>query len=371
VAFVCAALTISKPNLAWARDPEIANLSSLAAEAGFNSPPLTVCESRLLKAVAIGSGDIANCGQDVGSPVPKESRGSLQPYDVRARLIRWLIVDPKAVKLVDPRGIRLHGARVVDELDLSFLMVPFPLDFKKCRFIDLFDIRKAQVLALDFTGSWITGIAGDSITVAKDVFLRNGFRSDGEVSPLGATIGGDVDCDRGTFNNPNGDALSLDRTDVKGDVFLSDGFSSSGEVALAGATIGGQLACAGGTFANPTGDALNAQNIHVKADVLLRDGFHSIGAVRMTGAMIGGNLDCGAGTFENAGGSALRAGNIRVKLDVFLDNGNDQAYAKKYFHANGSVRLAGSNIEGRLHVDGQSLPERAHSKPKGQPSRAI
>jgi hypothetical protein len=354
VALIWAALVLSGPGPAWARDADAASLAALAGDAGFNSPPLTTCEGALLKAVAIGADDIANCGHAVNDPIPKENGGSLQPYDVRASLIRWLVVDPRAVKLVDPRGIRLHGARIVHELDLSFLIVPFPLDFGYCRFTDFIDMRKTQVLALDFESAWVAGIAGDSITVAKDMFLRQGFRSDGNVNLMGATIGGDLDCTGGTFNNPKDYALSLQRIDVKGEIFLSHGFISNGEVGLAGAKIGGDLNCIEGTFTKPTegSEALSADGIEVKGDVFMRDGFHAIGEVRMTGATIGGDLDCGAGIFDNAGGSSLQAGNIRVRLDVFLDDGNTAPYAAKYFHTTGDVRLAGANIQGRVRVYG-------------------
>jgi hypothetical protein len=348
-ALLCAALAISKPNLAWARDPGLANLLALAEEAGFNRPPLTVCESRLLKAVAIGTVEDADCGHDPGAPAPKESGGSLQPYDVRAKLIRWLIVDPKAVKLVDSRGIRLYRARVVDELNLSFLTVPFPLVFGNCTFTHRIDIRNARAPMLDFEGSWVTGIAGDSITVATDVFLRHGFQSAGEVNLAGATIGGDLDCVRGTFNSPKGYALNLKRVDVTGDVFLSDRFSAKGEVTLNGANIGGDLNCGGGTFSNPPGDALSAHGIDVSGDVLLSDGLHGFGAVRLTNATIGGNLDCGAGIFDNAGGFALDAANIRVKRNILLD-GTLTSYTEKPFYTNGYVRLDGANIEGTLYA---------------------
>jgi hypothetical protein len=177
VALIWAALALSGPGLAWARNVDAVNLGALAAHTGFNSPPLTTCESTLLKAVAMGSDEVANCGHAVNDPIPKESGGSLQPYDVRASLIRWLIIDPRAVKLVDPRGIRLHGACIVHELDLSFLIVPFPLDFGYCRFTDPIDMRKTQVLALDFEGARVAGIAGYSITVAKDVFFARGFEA--------------------------------------------------------------------------------------------------------------------------------------------------------------------------------------------------
>ena len=46
--------------------------------------------------------------------------------------------------------------------------------------------------------------------------------------------------------------------------FLSDGFNAQGEVSLLGASIGGQLVCRGGTFTNEDGDALNGATMQVE-----------------------------------------------------------------------------------------------------------
>ena len=45
---------------------------------------------------------------------------------VRASLIRWMCVDPDAVKLIDPKGIRVMGARITGGLNLAHVRVPAP-----------------------------------------------------------------------------------------------------------------------------------------------------------------------------------------------------------------------------------------------------
>jgi len=207
-------------------------------------------------------------------------------------------------------------------------------------------------------------LSADRIKVTGSVFLRNGFSSEGEVRLLGAEIGGSLSCRGSTFKNParkdaedSGKALLADGIRVTGDVFLNDGFSAEGEVRLLGAEIGGDLSCERGTFKNPaqkdvpgSGDALSADRMKVKGSVFLRNGFSAEGEVRLLGAEIGGDLDCERGTFKNAAqkgvegsGEALNADRMKVKGSVFLNNG---------FRSEGEVRLLGAEIGGDLSCRG-------------------
>ena len=84
-----------------------------------------------------------------------------------------------------------------------------------------------------------------------------------------------IECTGATFSNPKGDALNADGLKTAGDVFLRDGFRAEGE--LLGADIGGNLECTGATFSNPKGEALNADRLKTAGSVFLRDGFHAEG----------------------------------------------------------------------------------------------
>lgn len=66
----------------------------------------------------------------------------------------------------------------------------------------------------------------------------------GKTRMLGARIGGDLDCTRSTFVNPRGGvAISAARLSVKSNLYLNDGFQSQGEIRLAGAHVGGTVLC--------------------------------------------------------------------------------------------------------------------------------
>lgn len=157
----------------------------------------------------------------------------------------------------------------------------------------------------DGGGVALSGVAAD---IAGSVYLCDHFTAEGAVRLLDASISGQLDCSEGTFQNRTDDgsgvALAFDRAHVAGDVFFEEGFSAEGEVRLLAAKIGGQLNCAGGKFHNRTNDASGAafscDDANVSGSVLLSDGFAAEGQVRLLGANIGGDLACAGGTFDNS-----------------------------------------------------------------------
>jgi hypothetical protein len=182
----------------------------------------------------------------------------------------------------------------------------------------------------------------NGVEIKGDAFF-NGFKAEGEVTLVGATIGGNLECDGAQFLNSNGDAFSADGVGIKGDAFLRNGFKAKGEVTLLGATIGGSLNCDGAQFLNSKGDAFSADGVGIKGDAFLRNGFKAEGEVRLLGATIGGSLNCNGAQFLNSKGDALSADGAEIKGDALLRNG---------FKAEGGVRLVGAIIGGNLECDG-------------------
>jgi sRNA-binding regulator protein Hfq len=159
-----------------------------------------------------------------------------------------------------------------------------------------------------------SGIALDApnAKVTGDVLLHSGFTAAGEVRLHGAEIGGTLACDAGKFQNPavanvtaSGMALNAEGAKVARAVYLRNGFAAEGMVRLTHSEIGGNLECDRGRFQNPAvaiifgcGTALDAQGAKVAGDVYLRNRFAAEGMVRLYGAQIGGNLECQSGTFD-------------------------------------------------------------------------
>src|SRR6266849_10345943 len=89
--------------------------------------PLSDAEIKLLRAAP--KGETAYCGPSERDDDPNNDAANSNIWGserwIRAELIRWLCVDRDAKDRVDPRGIRAHAARITENLDLSFVVVPF------------------------------------------------------------------------------------------------------------------------------------------------------------------------------------------------------------------------------------------------------
>jgi hypothetical protein len=340
----------------------------------FPEPPLTAAEERVVRAAPDGT--VADCWLGGGSD-PAKADGTPEAPDekwpdtrnVRAGLIRWLFVDREARKQVDPRGVQIRDARITGALDLSFSNARFPLFLLSCRLDQPLNLQWAKMPLLSLEGSWTGAIAADQLKLEGSLFLRDGFHAEGKVGLLGATIGGDLSAEGGTFKNSNGIALSADSAKIGGNLFMKqeldaegrvqNAFTAEGEVRLPDATIGSNLEATGGTFKNlkpdknpnSTGNALNTDRIKVSGSVLLGDGFSAEGEVLLRNATIGGDLVADDGTFKNLKsdknpnptGRALSADRAEVSGSVLL---------RDKFLADGEVRLLGATIGGNLEATG-------------------
>jgi hypothetical protein len=79
--------------------------------------------------------------------------------------------------------------------------------------------------------------------------------------------------------------------------FTAHGAGKRGTIRLTAAHVGIQLDCSGATITNSAGPALHGERLRVGGDVFLRAGFTAEGegkqgTVRLSGAHIGGRLDC-------------------------------------------------------------------------------
>jgi hypothetical protein len=336
----------------------------LAALARARFHHLTPAELELVFRAPEGSlticGPNANHDDPANDPAQADEWG--KDREIRADLIRWLCQDRHARELVDPKGIQVFGAKVTEALDLSSVPVPFPLTLARCLLIEELNLRYAEIPAINLQGTWVSSIAADGVQVRNFIFLRNGFHAAGQVRLAGARIEGNIECDRGTIENParpgiprSGRALVADGAIVNGAVFLRNQFSAVGEVRLVGAQIGGNFDCTNATFKNPlrdrveqSGIALHADGILVKGGVFLGLGFRAEGEVRLQAAQIGSALECSGGTFsdpsqKHGGGHALTADRVVVRGDVLF---------AQAFHAEGEVRLLGARIGGDLSCIG-------------------
>jgi len=299
-------------------DPAQEPMGELERLACARFPDLSAAEIELVRAAP--AGEVAVCGPKAKPDDPAYDPSKAEDWgperEIRAELIRWLCMDPRTKKLVDPRGIHVLGAKISDSLDLDNVTIPFRLSLQRCWLAQKLNLRGARLPVLNLQGTRVHAIGADGVVVKGAVFLRDGFRAEGEVRLLDAQIGGTLDCRAATLGYPpqavatgSHHVLSADRAVVKGSVFLNSRFnakgqvevrfSANGEVRLLGTKIGGNLSCNGATFENlvqadatVSGTALRADGAVVKGSVFLSDGLSAKGAVRLLGAHIGGALLC-------------------------------------------------------------------------------
>src|SRR5207249_1997401 len=209
----------------------------------------------------------------------------------------------------------------------------------------------ARTRRLNFQGSHIGFLAGDSLIVQGGVSLSEGFQAAGRVTLVAATIHGELVCSGGSFlkqDEQNRYALNVDGVKVGGRVLFTNGFLAVGGVSLFGAMIADNCECQGGYFFNPDGVALYASKAKIGGNVFLRNGFRAAGEVRLHGATITGNLECQGGCFFNPGRTALLADGVKVGGRAFfwksVEYDGDQRRARGGFLAWGEVSLVGAVI---------------------------
>jgi len=118
------------------------------------------------------------------------------------------------------------------------------------------------------------------------MFCEGGFRADGEVNLIGASIGGQLSLRGAHLDGKDGTALTADRLTVIGNMYCDDGFQADGNVNLAGASIGGQLSLRGAHLDGKDGTALTAQSLTVTAGMFCEGGFQANGAIDLVAAKI-------------------------------------------------------------------------------------
>lgn len=325
------------------------NASRLLELAKQKFGSLTAAEEKLFRAVANGEVADYSAGSEEDNDLAKAENWGPERV-LQASRIAWLCTGKPASELVTHRGICVKGARIEGELDLEEAQISFCLFFEKSALPEGINLMNGRLRALYLLGTHSGTIRADGLKVEGDVFLRDGFRAEAEVRLLGASIGGDLDCNKGQFADADGNALNADGLKVEGTVFLRDGFKAEGQVRLLGASIGGNLDCEGGQFVDADGYALNADALKVDGYVFLRHGFKAEGEVCLLGASIGGNLECDNGRFVNADGKALNADGLKVEGDVFLRDG---------FKAEGEVILIGASMDNYFVWSGVDSPEKA------------
>ena len=262
---------------------------------------------------------------------------------LRAGLIRHMVLGGCEGMPVPDKGVGVRGAVITGLLDLEGCDSPDDLYLDDCAFDTAPMLRDASLGAVWLPGFALPGLDAQGLHLKRDLHLTQGFAASGTVDLTGATVGGQISCERGQFDGGGGPALVMDAATVGADLFLRDGFTAKGLVSLARASVTGQVACVGGQFDGGGGPALNMNAATVGASLFLRDGFTAKGLVNLRGATVTGQVDCTKGRFDGGGRPALVMDAATVGGSLFLRDG---------FTAKGLVDLTRAEVSGNLRCHG-------------------
>jgi hypothetical protein len=287
-------------------------------------------------------------------PVITEDDCELPP--VRAKFIRWIIGDDEAHKFIDPRGIRIWCASIAEEISLSDCRIPFPLDFRNCKFAEAFSLVAADTQQITLVQCTVSkGIKADRI-VMDGAFVMRWIESFDEIRFHGARINGHFEC-AGSRIVASGNGITLDQAIVQGSVLLKatgEGtfrkqFHSSGCIHMNSASVRGDVDCNGAVLllepGNKEESALCLDRTMIGGSLDLGSGFQANRAVRAVDTSVRNSFQCrGAHLAEN--GIALNLNRAQIGGSAFLDSG---------FQASGDTNLSNIQVKNDLSFNGSRI----------------
>ncbi|MER5787159.1 hypothetical protein [Streptomyces sp. NPDC001980] len=321
--------------------------------------------------------------------------------EVRAEVLRWLLV--AAPRPVPGRlaRLRLRGARITGTLDLAEAAVQGAIRLDSCRFDEVPCFDGGQFGVLQLKDCALPGLSAAGARVGQECEFV-GCTLDGTLNLRSLTVGTHLLLDRSTVHAPDGtaavDAQSLaveehlsatglvctgpvrlmssrvqdtlgfrgarlqgDRAclqapelTVGGGLYLDRGFSSDGGINLYGASIGGSLHLEDATLTGPDAQgadpALQLLCASVGGDIQAGAGFTVRGSVDMRDTAVRGSVVLRQARLHHPAGTALRAHRLHVGGDLDCRDG---------FVAQGTVDLCDARVGGSALFEGAELTGRA------------
>jgi hypothetical protein len=267
--------------------------------------------------------------------------------EIRASLIRWMSVDPDAIRQIDPQGIRVLGAKIIGSLDFSGVHVPFAITLRNCAIPEAMEMAAAEIPSVDFNSSYIGSIHANSISVPH-WFSLQWVHLAGIIDLQEATIGV-IYAGGAHFKYlpepayvfaPTRTVLNLTDAHIKGSINLTDGFEVDGGITLNGARIGANLICISGQLFNPDNLAISAIGTEIagyfylmSAEAASRSALNRGGQAKVNGTLqFSGTRTAGvmvwdavlsgsAGSPHGFSGPKISASGIFIWRDVTLEDG--------------------------------------------------
>ncbi len=176
--------------------------------------PLSEAEEKLLAECA----GISRLSVGDGT-LPSEARPDCE---IRARLLRALLLDELPEHRLNDKGVRLRGAWVSGPLDLQGTDCSRDISLSQCRLEGGLQLVNAALRGVHIAGSVLGGIAADNAVFSGSVYIRGKSVVSGEIVLAGARITGDLQICDAEIHSDTSDAVFAPSLRVEGSVFLGN-----------------------------------------------------------------------------------------------------------------------------------------------------
>ncbi len=230
----------------------------------------------------------ASTGEEIGRRTLP--RGDDAEKQVRAALLRALLLGEIEGVALHAKGVILSGANIIGDLDFEDCRLSRPLTLTHTVLQGASIFRDCQIPSLFMGACQLDHLNLERLRCKGSLQLVTGFTARTGVNLRGARLGHNFGCDGAILKSRTGYALIGDSLKVDGNVFFRHGFEAHGEVTMRGASIGGQFDCSSGHIENVNGVAMDCEAMTVGADVFLKNGFVVCGDLILVRARVEGNL---------------------------------------------------------------------------------
>jgi hypothetical protein len=270
---------------------------------------LLPAEAKLLEACRVGGAAI------IGDELQEEKTDQ---NIIRPGFLRFLALGGDRDAPVHEAGVRVQGAWIDGDLELSSSFIDVRLVLLRCRISGYLTLYESEARGINLSGSVVGGVIADGLICHGSLLLRDKFLSTSEVRLPNARIRTILSCTGSKFEGTGGDALNCDGIEIDGNIYFDRDFHATGSVRLVGAQIGGDLVCSAGRFDGAGTDALICDRVRVGGTLFLNNGFRATGTVRFLGASIKGNAALTGGSFGSSSNRMLLFDGADVAGSLFF-----------------------------------------------------
>jgi hypothetical protein len=190
-------------------------LAKLAKRAFTN---LSTAEIKLLHVASTGETAWMDSTDALASDIPHDDA-----HTIDASLLRWLITDQAAQKLIDPRGIAVGAAWIDGELNLNSLTIAAPILIVNSRIDAGVDLISSKARLICFENSSISTINAQGLQLDGDLLLDNG--TFGQIFLEDAKLHGNLNLDKTTLGEGAEDSgypiVDVSNADIEGSLYIT------------------------------------------------------------------------------------------------------------------------------------------------------